>query len=113
MTEAHKYRAIAAELRAEIRSGILPVGSPMPSRAKVAERFGVSHVTARHAGSILEAEGLVRVEQGRRTLVISQGDGHPADDDDYELHKKLVVAIDTLTEVAQALARRSQRNVPR
>lgn len=71
MSEQDKYRRIAAELREGIRTGRYPVGTMLPSRSSLVTQYAVAVVTARHALAMLEAEGLIRIEQGRGTTVIS------------------------------------------
>lgn len=71
MNEQDKYRRIAAALREGIKTGLHPVGTMLPSRHALVEQYGVSHITARHAVTVLESEGLVKVEQGRGVTVIS------------------------------------------
>jgi GntR family transcriptional regulator len=63
------YLQIAAILRAQIASGELPAGRPIPSEVTLAQQYGVSRLTARKAVHLLRAEGLVRHAVGRGTFV--------------------------------------------
>jgi len=48
---------------------VYPVGSTLPSEARLAERFGVSRLTVREALKLLSGRGLVELRQGRRAVV--------------------------------------------
>jgi GntR family transcriptional regulator len=63
------YRQIADELRSEIRSGVYPPGSQLPSESGLVERFGVTRVTVRRGLSVLQQEGLVDVVRGKGMFV--------------------------------------------
>ncbi|MEQ4206181.1 tyrosine-type recombinase/integrase [Actinopolymorpha sp. B9G3] len=63
------HEQIAVALRAEILSGALRPGWPVPTLIQLAARFGVSTATAHKAVSMLNEWGLVDVASGRRTLV--------------------------------------------
>lgn len=64
-----QYRQLADMLRSAIESGEYAPGSLLPSEPDLAARYGVSRPTVNRAVSILRAEGLVRVERGRGTIV--------------------------------------------
>jgi GntR family transcriptional regulator len=64
-----RHAAIAADLRARIRSGELAPGATIRSEAELATSFGVSRGTVRQALSSLRGEGLISGGQGRRTVV--------------------------------------------
>jgi integrase len=66
------YVRIAAELRAQIASGELPVGAQLPTHKQLAERYGISTGTAHRVTALLSDEGLVEVSRGRRATVIQQ-----------------------------------------
>lgn len=63
------YRTVLAQLRADIRSGALPVGAALPSDRSLCERFGVSRVTVRRALDELTQEGLIDRSAGRATRI--------------------------------------------
>jgi GntR family transcriptional regulator len=63
------YLAIAAKLRDAIESGELAPHAPVPSEREIAERFGVSRMTARHAVTELGLEGYVYRRPRRGTFV--------------------------------------------
>ncbi|WP_089324688.1 GntR family transcriptional regulator [Actinomadura meyerae] len=64
------YERIAADLRALIENGSLPVGSLLPSEAKIGDRYGVARFTTRRAIEQLEAAGLVECVHGRGRFVL-------------------------------------------
>ena len=70
--ELAPYEAIAAELRAEIAAGSLPLGAELPTNKALMERFNVAAGTAHRAVSLLGTWGLVDVARGRRAAVIGQ-----------------------------------------
>jgi DNA-binding GntR family transcriptional regulator len=64
-----QYQAMASELRALIDSGELRPGDVLPSESALAERYGVSRGTARHALAELEGAGLVESVHGKGRYV--------------------------------------------
>jgi GntR family transcriptional regulator len=60
---------VAEALRAEIVSGALRAAEPLPSEARIAQRFDVSRGTAREALGRLRQEGLVVSYQGKGSFV--------------------------------------------
>ncbi|NKZ04350.1 GntR family transcriptional regulator [Actinomadura latina] len=64
------YERIAADLRALIENGSLPVGSLLPSESRICERYGVARFTVRRALEQLEAAGLVECVHGRGRFVL-------------------------------------------
>jgi len=67
------YVRIAAEIRAQIQSGELKPGQPVPSITSLCQEWGVARETAAHALQVLEAEGLVRRYPGRGYYVTGRG----------------------------------------
>jgi len=59
----------ASTLRQEIREGKYAIGQRMANERSLAERFGISRGTIRHALGILENERLIARQQGRGTFV--------------------------------------------
>jgi GntR family transcriptional regulator len=64
-----QYRQLADLLRGAIERGDYPPGSVLPSEPELSQRYGVSRPTINRAVSILRAQGLVRVDRGRGTIV--------------------------------------------
>jgi DNA-binding GntR family transcriptional regulator len=54
-----RYLQVAAIIEAEIRDGTWQTGNPAPSRAALAERFGVARETAARAHTWLTQHGYV------------------------------------------------------
>ena len=66
------YFRIFMVLEREIRAGQYPSAEPMPSEDAIAQRFGVSRVTVRHAMSLLVERGLVTRQRGKGTFASEQ-----------------------------------------
>lgn len=69
-----KYRQLAQILRSQILTGELPPNTQLPTGEELAQTYCLSRGTVRQAVSQLEAEGLVRTEQGLGSFVCS---AHP------------------------------------
>lgn len=78
------YERVAAELRAQIASGQLPVGAELPTHKQLAQQHGIAASTAHRVIALLNSEGLVDVSRGRRAIVIRQplNDADPRAADD-------------------------------
>lgn len=63
------FREIAAVIRKEIQDGRYPSASVLPAEPELAVRYGASRSLVNRAMGLLAAEGLVRPQQGRGTLV--------------------------------------------
>jgi GntR family transcriptional regulator, transcriptional repressor for pyruvate dehydrogenase complex len=63
------YKVVSSTLESEILSGRLVAGQRLPSETELAEQFGVNRHTVREGIRILEQNGLVRREAGRRLFV--------------------------------------------
>lgn len=66
---APKYRQIADQLKAGIDSGRWPRGTRLPALDKLAEEHGAAINTIRAAINVLQADGLVTVQQGAGVFV--------------------------------------------
>jgi len=62
---------IADRLRRSVERGEFQPGDPLPSEAKLNERFGVSRTTARAALDRLENDGLIIRRSGKGSVVLS------------------------------------------
>lgn len=65
-----KFQRLAAELRAEIRSGVWTTGAKLPTEQELARTHEVSLTTVRRAVDELVGEGLVIRRQGAGTFVV-------------------------------------------
>jgi DNA-binding GntR family transcriptional regulator len=63
------YRRVLADLRAQIRDGVLPPGARVPSRNAIMSRYGVGETAAKHALQVLAAEGLIEARAGSGSYV--------------------------------------------
>src|SRR6476469_4059187 len=69
---AKLYEQITPQIARDIVSRRLPPGAPIPSEPQLVATFGVSKTVARETVQVLEAAGLVRVQHGRRTVVLDE-----------------------------------------
>jgi GntR family transcriptional regulator len=58
------YLRVLADLRAQIRDGVLPPGARVPSRNAIIARYGVGETAAKHALQVLATEGLIEPRPG-------------------------------------------------
>jgi DNA-binding FadR family transcriptional regulator len=63
------YEQIAEQLLAEIGSGRLKPGDPLPPERELTERFGVGRSSIREALRMLESQGLIRPAGGGALVV--------------------------------------------
>ncbi|GAA5034996.1 GntR family transcriptional regulator [Actinopolymorpha pittospori] len=63
------YRQLAAILTARIKRGDWKPGKPLPSEVRLAEEYGISRGTVRHALTVLVADDLVQTAPQRGTFV--------------------------------------------
>jgi len=66
------YAKIAKELKQNIDQGVYQIGEKLPTETQLSARFGVNRHTLRRAISLLRSDGLLRVDQGRGTFVVSK-----------------------------------------
>jgi GntR family transcriptional regulator len=74
--EGPKYRRIAADLRARIRTGQFPAGSVLPPQRRLSEDYDVTLMTMRQALRVLEEEGVIAQQAGRGTYVLPVAPSH-------------------------------------
>ena len=67
------YERVADHLREEIRAGTYGPGDKLPSESGLAERYGVSKITARQAIAQLRGEGWVSTRMGSGAIVAEGG----------------------------------------
>ncbi len=79
------YMQAAQELKAEIVSGVYPVGSLIPTEDELCKRFSVSRYTVREALRVLREEGLVSSRRGAGTIVV------PSRSRDDDIHKVMSI----------------------
>ncbi len=63
------YEKIADELKENINQGVYQAGEKLPTETQLSERFRVDRRTIRQAIALLKREGLIKVTQGRGTLI--------------------------------------------
>jgi DNA-binding GntR family transcriptional regulator len=77
VTGQPKYQHVANELRRAISAGLYPVGSELPSTARLTETYSVSTTVVRAAVRELRDEGLVRGQPGKAVYVTAEPDSEP------------------------------------
>jgi len=82
------YRQVAEQITEEIKSGIRPVDSKIPSERKLAEEFGISRMTARAAINSLVHQGLV-IRRNRAGAYVSRPKLHFDFSSSTGLHEQL------------------------
>lgn len=75
-----KYLRVASAIEADIRSGELRPGMRLLPERQLAQEFGVSYGTARHATEVLRDKGLIQTRHGEGTFVLRQGPDGPERD---------------------------------
>src|SRR4051812_4803350 len=63
------WRRIADAIRLDIVGGKLVTGDKLPPESELAERFNANRHTVRRALAALQAEGVIKTEQGRGSFV--------------------------------------------
>ena len=69
------YKQVYDRLRGEIARGVFAEQAPLPAEGELAQRFGVSRITIRHALQLLVLDGFIRKQQARNAVVVAR---HPA-----------------------------------
>jgi GntR family transcriptional regulator len=94
MAAAPLYLKIASDFEMEIRSGKLNAGQKIESERTLAEKLGVSRMTARHALRHLSVKGLIETRTGNGTFVANP---------------RIEQRLETLTGFTEELARQGRR----
>jgi GntR family transcriptional regulator len=68
-----RYRQLANILRAQIESGELPPGRPIPSKRTLRERYGIASETVDRAVRVLKDEGRLETVPGLGLFVTERG----------------------------------------
>ena len=68
------HEQLVAHICAEIVSGSLPAGSLIPSEPELVATYGVSKTVVRETVQALAALGLVRIQHGKRSVVLAEAD---------------------------------------
>lgn len=93
------YAQLVAQVQRAIATGALVDGDALPSIREVATRLRINHLTVKKAYDDLQAQGIVRVEQGRGTFVTREA---AVQDDTFRL-AALAQAVDALLAEARSL----------
>jgi DNA-binding LacI/PurR family transcriptional regulator len=68
-----KYEQIAEIIEKKIINGDYLLGNKIPSERKIAEEYGVSHMTVNKALSLLVAKGIIKRVHGNGTFIVGEG----------------------------------------
>lgn len=71
MSHIPAYKEVYSKLKEELKEGIYPAGSLLPTESELEKIFHVSRTTIRKAISILSLEGYVKTKQGYGTGVLN------------------------------------------
>lgn len=63
------YETMATHIAQRIESGELPPNTPLPGERRLAQEYGVSLGTARHATRLLRYRGLVKTIRAKGTYI--------------------------------------------
>lgn len=66
------YIRVVEDLRVQIREGMLPPGSRVPSRFGIMRQYGIGETAAKHALAVLAAEGFIEPRSGSGSYVRPQ-----------------------------------------
>jgi GntR family transcriptional repressor for pyruvate dehydrogenase complex len=66
-----KIGQILSAIQNSVIDGHWPSGTKLPSEKDMAKEFGVSRFSLREALRVAEAQGLIKIQQGKRPVVIS------------------------------------------
>src|SRR6266700_4757531 len=75
---------VVQALVADIVGGAYPPGSVLPTEAELCASFEVSRTVVREAVKLLEAKGMVIVQQGRGSIVLPEAAWAPLDRDIFD-----------------------------
>lgn len=87
------YLQVADVLRAEIRSGQLPVGERVPSVRDLSDRFEIAPVTTQSALRVLRDEGLIVSRSTRGYFVRDELPAEPAASAEYATIREQLTSV--------------------
>jgi DNA-binding GntR family transcriptional regulator len=76
-TPGYVYEMMADHLAARIEAGEMAPNTPLPSERRLAEEYGVSLGTARHATRLLRYRGLVITIRSKGTYITDRRGRQP------------------------------------
>ncbi|SDR05235.1 winged helix-turn-helix domain-containing protein [Thermostaphylospora chromogena] len=103
------YLQIADDLRAQIRGGSLAPGTPLPSTARLAEKYDASLSVVKMAVSLLRNEGLVIGQQGKGVFVRDPAEAASAAPAGGDLASEVAELRSAVQELSARLAKVEQQ----
>src|SRR5262249_53448208 len=74
-----RRQTVVQALVADIVGGTYPAGAALPNEADLCTRFEVSRTVVREAAKLLEAKGMISIQQGRGSIVLPERSWVPLD----------------------------------
>jgi DNA-binding FadR family transcriptional regulator len=79
MRPERRRQNVVQALVADIVAGAYPAGASLPNEADLCARFEVSRTVVREAAKLLEAKGMISIQQGRGSIVLPERSWVPLD----------------------------------
>ena len=74
MNDKYNYKTIYTTVKEDIRKGVYPTGTLLPTELTLADKYSVSRPTVSKVYNQLQKEGYVNKKKGLGTLVLFKGD---------------------------------------
>ena len=87
-TKTPSYMRMYRDIKEKIKNEVYPVGAFLPTEAELQKEYSISRTTVRHAISLLQADGLIKVKQGYGTEIV---------------RNKVSQSLNTMTSVSESL----------
>jgi DNA-binding FadR family transcriptional regulator len=79
MRPERRRQTVVQALVADIVAGTYPARTALPNEADLCSRFDVSRTVVREAAKLLEAKGMISIQQGRGSIVLPERSWAPLD----------------------------------
>src|SRR5215469_6150010 len=81
MRPERRRQTVVQALVSDIVTGTYAAGAALPNEADLCTRFDVSRTVVREAAKLLEAKGMISIQQGRGSIVLPERSRAPLDRD--------------------------------